>query len=229
MQTVAAPSSDGFPHTPSKSVVLAHATQILHIRPCVAFSHVVSLFRYTKESSSSAKSRKRLSLPLSGRIALKRTTSAAGDEASEEARYTIRSAYLLLEFTSVCFSSIKFFLTKKISRRLTHYTSMATVAGPGGPEQASPVEGQESPVHQTLAPGGRPPGHLTVSDTSRTSNARGSGQPALPNTKASGHLTVSNTRTSGPLSVSNTRTQNPERRQSKIQGGGKTAPDKKYR
>ena len=112
VQTVAAPSSDGFPHTPSKSVVLAHATQILHIRPCVAFSHVVSLFRYTKESSSSAKSRKRLSLPLSGRIALKRTTSAAGDEASEEARYTIRSAYLLLEFTSVCFSSIKFVLTK---------------------------------------------------------------------------------------------------------------------
>ena len=129
----------------------------------------------------------------------------------------------LIFFHKIC--SYKVFF----SRRLTHYTSMATVAGPGGPEQASPVEGQESPVHQTLAPGGRPPGHLTVSDTSRTSNARSSGQPALPNTKASGHLTVSNTRTSGPLSVSNTRTQNPERRQSKIQGGGKTAPDKKYR
>ena len=46
--------------------------------------------RYTKENSSSGKSQKRLSLPLAGRIALKRTTSAAGDEASEEARYTIR-------------------------------------------------------------------------------------------------------------------------------------------
>ena len=122
---------------------------------------------------------------------------------------------------------------------------MATVAGPGGPSQASPVLGQESPVHQTLppggpvqqtlgpggpvhqtqAPGGRPPpGHLTVSDTSRT---RTSGQQ--PNTKTSGHLAVSNTRTSGPLSVSNTRTQNPERHQSKSQGGSKKAPDKKYR
>ena len=113
---------------------------------------------------------------------------------------------------------------------------MATVAGPGGPSEASPVLGQESPVHQTLgpggpahqtlAPGGRP-GHLTVSDTSRT---RTSGQRlTVPNTKTSGHLAVSNTRTSGPLSVSNTRTQNPERPQSKSLGGGKKAPDKKYR
>ena len=106
---------------------------------------------------------------------------------------------------------------------------MATVAGPGGPSEASPVLGQESPVHQTMPPGGRPPpGHLTVSDTSRT---RTSGQQptTVPNTKTSGHLAVSNTRTSGPLSVSNTRTQNPERPQSKSLGGGKKAPDKKYR
>ena len=133
------------------------------------------------------------------------------------------------EFSSVCLSSIKFILIKSFSRRLTHYTSMATVAGPGGPQPGSPVLGQESPVHQTLGPGGRPPGHLTVSDTSRTSNARSSGQPTLPNTKTSGQLAASNTRTSGPLSVSNTRTQNPERRQSKSQGGGKKAADKKYR
>ena len=123
----------------------------------------------------------------------------------------------------------KILLIKSFPRRLTHYTSMATVAGPGGAPQASPVLGQESPVHQTLGPGGRPPGHLTVSDTSRTSSARTSGQPTVPNTKASGHLAVSNTRTSGPLSVSNTRTQNPERQQIRGQGGGKRAPDKKYR
>ena len=134
-----------------------------------------------------------------------------------------------LQFTTVCLSFIKFFLIKSFPRRLTHYTSMATVAGPGGAPQASPVLGQESPVHQTLGPGGRPPGHLTVSDTSRTSSARTSGQPTVPNTKASGHLAVSNTRTSGPLSVSNTRTQNPERQQIRGQGGGKRAPDKKYR
>ena len=131
------------------------------------------------------------------------------------------------------FSLIKSHLVR---RRLTHYTSMATVAGPGGAQEASPVIGEESPVHQTLEPcgrsvhqtlghGGRPPGHLTVSDTSRTANTRTSGQPTVANTKTSGHLA----KTSGHLSVSNTRTQNQERHQSKIRGDGRKAPDKKYR
>jgi hypothetical protein len=76
--------------------------------------------RYTRDGAGAAqRSRKRLSLPLGEHgQGLKRSTSTK--EGPEEARYTIR--------------------------RLTHYTSMATVAGPGASAQAL----LESPVHQTL-------------------------------------------------------------------------------